>query len=120
VKGDWRSAAVERCLPAVAGRGRPAGTWWGEAPERPEGFNRGAVLNRFAWPDYSSTLAKPWFYGPFSLLSAAASQTRGSANFRTKASLGFLDRFLALVVLIGHSGASPYRSPTESADGRAG
>jgi hypothetical protein len=36
------------------------------------------VLNWFAWPGYSSTLAEPRFYGVFSLLAAATSQTRGS------------------------------------------
>ena len=74
------SGTLERCLACEADR--CWGTWWGEAPERPKGFNGGDVLNRFAWPGYSSTLAEPRLYGVFSLLAAATSHTRGSANFQ--------------------------------------
>jgi hypothetical protein len=73
------------------------------------------VLTRFAWPGYTLTLAEPRFCGVFSLLSAATSRTRGSANFQDYGIAGFPDHFLALVVRIGHSGASPHQSPTESA-----
>jgi hypothetical protein len=65
------------------------------------------VLTRFAWPGYTLTLAEPRFCGVFSLLSAATSRTRGSANFQDYGIAGFPDHFLALVVRIGHSGASP-------------
>jgi hypothetical protein len=49
---------MECCLACEADR---SGTWWGEAPERPKGFNGGDVLNQSAWPGYISTLAEPRF-----------------------------------------------------------
>jgi hypothetical protein len=73
------------------------------------------VLNQFAWLGYTSTLAEPRFYGVFSPSAAATSKTRGSANFKDEGIVGLSHHFLALVVGIGHSGASPHRSPTESA-----
>jgi hypothetical protein len=57
---------MERCLACEADS---SGTWWGEAPERPKGFNGGDVLNQSAYPGCISTLAEPRFYGVFSLSS---------------------------------------------------
>jgi hypothetical protein len=47
------------------------------------------VLNWFAWPGYTSTLAEPRLCGVFSHSSAATSRTAARRISRTKASQGF-------------------------------
>jgi hypothetical protein len=47
------------------------------------------VLNWFAWPGYTSTLAEPRFYGVLSLLALPHPRPAARRIARTKASRGF-------------------------------